>query len=122
MTVVTVYGFPISTFVNIVRFVLTHKNVAFDFHDLEGEMGSPSHLALHPFNRVPILDHAGFRIYETSAIALYVDEAFAGVVAMAFQGVAPAVAKAGDDVADLAFRGEARHAPGPAVVAAVRRP
>lgn len=39
-------------------------------------MGSPAHLSLHPFNRVPILDHAGFRIYETSAIALYVDEAF----------------------------------------------
>src|SRR6267378_3508004 len=76
MPVVTVYGFPISTFVNIIRLVLTHKNVAFDFHDLEPEMGSPSHLALHPFNRVPILDHAGFRIYETSAIALYVDEAF----------------------------------------------
>ena len=54
MTDVTVYGFPISTFVNIVRLVLTHKNVAFDFHDLEPEMGSPSHLALHPFNRVPI--------------------------------------------------------------------
>jgi len=78
MPVVTVYGFPISTFVNIIRLVLTHKNVAFDFHDLEPEMGSPSHLALHPFNRVPILDHAGFRIYETSAIALYVDEAFVG--------------------------------------------
>jgi glutathione S-transferase len=78
MTVVTVYGFPISTFVNIVRLVLTHKNVAFDFHDLEPEMGSPSHLALHPFNQVPILDHAGFRIYETWAIALYVDEAFVG--------------------------------------------
>jgi len=78
MTDVTVYGFPISTFVNIIRLVLTHKNVAFDFHDLEPEMGSASHLSLHPFNRVPILDHAGFRIYETSAIALYVDEAFAG--------------------------------------------
>ena len=78
MTVVTVYGFPISTFVNIIRLVLTHKNVTFDFHDLEPEMGSPSHLALHPFNRVPILDHAGFRIYETSAIVLYVDEAFVG--------------------------------------------
>jgi glutathione S-transferase len=78
MTDVTVYGFPISTFVNIVRLVLTHKNVAFDFQDLEPVMGSPSHLALHPFNRVPILDHAGFRIYETSAIALYVDEAFVG--------------------------------------------
>ena len=78
MTDVTVYGFPISTFVNIIRLVLTHKNVAFDFHDLEPEMGGPTHLSLHPFNRVPILDHAGFRIYETSAIALYVDEAFAG--------------------------------------------
>lgn len=78
MTNVTVYGFPISTFVNIVRLVLTHKNVAFEFHDLEPEMGGPGHLSLHPFNRVPILDHAGFRIYETSAIALYIDEAFAG--------------------------------------------
>ena len=28
MADVTVYGFPISTFVNIVRLVLTHKNVA----------------------------------------------------------------------------------------------
>ncbi len=60
MADVTVYGFPISTFVNIVRLVLTHKEVAFDFHDLEPEMGSPTHLSLHPFNRVPILDHAGF--------------------------------------------------------------
>jgi len=54
MTDVTVYGFPISTFVNIIRLVLTHKNVAFDFHDLEPEMGSASHLSLHPFNRVRV--------------------------------------------------------------------
>jgi glutathione S-transferase len=78
MTDITVYGFPISTFVNIVRLVLTHKNVAFDLHDPEPVIGSPTHLALHPFNRVPILDDAGFRIYETSAIALYVGEAFVG--------------------------------------------
>jgi glutathione S-transferase len=78
MADVTVYGFPLSTYVNIVRLVLTHKGVAYDFHDLESEMGRASHLALHPFNRVPILDHAGFRVYETAAIALYVDEVFAG--------------------------------------------
>jgi glutathione S-transferase len=78
MADVTVYGFPVSTYVNVVRLVLTHKGVAFEFHDLEGEMGGPSHLALHPFGRVPILDHAGFKLYETSAIAVYVDEAFAG--------------------------------------------
>ena len=46
MTDVIVYGFPISTFVNVVRLVLTYKNVAFDFHDLEPEMGGPAHLAL----------------------------------------------------------------------------
>src|SRR5215207_9250338 len=78
MTDVTVYGFPVSTYVNIVRLVLTHKGVPFRFHDLEPEMGKPTHLALHPYNRVPILDHDGFRLYETTAIATYVDDAFYG--------------------------------------------
>ena len=31
MADVTVYGFPISTFVNIVRLVLTHKNIVVRF-------------------------------------------------------------------------------------------
>jgi glutathione S-transferase len=73
-----VYGFPRSTYVNIVRLVLTHKDVPYEFHDLESVMGKVEHLALHPFNRVPILRHGDFTIYETSAIASYVDEAFEG--------------------------------------------
>jgi len=73
-----VYGFPRSTYVNIVRLVLTHKDVPYIFHDLELVMGKPEHLALHPFNRVPILKHGDFTVYETSAIASYVDEAFEG--------------------------------------------
>src|SRR5215470_2583084 len=71
-----VYGFPRSTFVNIVRIVLTYKEVPYTFHDLESEMGKPSHLALHPFNRVPILQHGDFTVYETSAIVAYIDETF----------------------------------------------
>jgi glutathione S-transferase len=78
MADVTLYGFPVSTYVIIARLVLTEKDVAYQFHDLETEMGKPSHLALHPFNRVPILKHGDFRLYETSAIATYVDEAFRG--------------------------------------------
>jgi glutathione S-transferase len=78
MPEIVVYGFPLSTYVNIVRFVLTHKGVAFEFQDLESEMGGPRHLALHPFGRVPVLEHGDFRIYETTAIALYVDETFDG--------------------------------------------
>ena len=73
-----VYGFPRSTYVNIVRLVLTHKDVPYTFQDLEPVMGKPEHLALHPFNRVPILRHGDFTVYETSAIASYVDEAFDG--------------------------------------------
>jgi glutathione S-transferase len=73
-----VYGFPRSTYVNIVRLILAHKDVAYTFHDLETVMGKAEHLALHPFNRVPILKHGDFTVYETSAIATYVDEAFPG--------------------------------------------
>jgi glutathione S-transferase len=80
-------GFPLSTFVNIVRLVLTHKEVPYTFRDLEPEMGTPTHLALHPFNRVPVLQHGDLTIYETSAIVTYCDEAFAGP---ALQPKAPA--------------------------------
>src|SRR5499427_6331031 len=73
-----VYGFPRSTYVNIARLILTHKDVAYTFHDLEEVMGKAEHLALHPFNRVPILKHGDFTVYETSAIASYIDGAFPG--------------------------------------------
>jgi glutathione S-transferase len=78
MTGVVVLGFPRSTYVHIVRLVLTQKGVPYAFRDLELEMGSAAHLALHPFDRVPILQHDDFTLYETSAIATYVDEAFEG--------------------------------------------
>ncbi|WP_314949943.1 glutathione S-transferase family protein [Bradyrhizobium cosmicum] len=73
-----VYGFPRSTFVNIVRLVLTHKDVPYVFKDLETVMGRAEHLALHPFNRVPILRHDDFTVYETSAIVSYIDDVFTG--------------------------------------------
>jgi glutathione S-transferase len=71
-----VFGFPRSTFVHIVRLILTHKAIPYTFRDLEREMGKPAHLALHPFNRVPILRHDDFTVYETSAIAMYLEETF----------------------------------------------
>jgi len=75
---VVVYGFQVSTYVNIIRLVLSEKGVPFTFHDLAAEMGGERHLLMHPFNRVPILEHDGFRLYETPAIAEYVDEIFDG--------------------------------------------
>lgn len=75
---VILYGFQVSTFVNVARLTLFQKGVPFIFEDLASAMGSNQHLSLHPFNRVPILEHDGFRLYETAAIATYVDEAFEG--------------------------------------------
>ena len=72
MSEVTLFGFPRSTYVQIAGLVLTHKDVPYRFHDLESEMGGPSHLALHPFDRVPILRHGDFTLYETAAITSYV--------------------------------------------------
>lgn len=38
----------------------------------------PSHLARHPFGRVPAFDHDGFALYETQAILRYVAKVFPG--------------------------------------------
>src|SRR5215467_7428997 len=72
----TVFGFPHSSFVHIVQLVLNHKEVPYTFHDLEPDMGSPKHLTLHPFDRVPILKRGDFVLYETSAIVAYLEELF----------------------------------------------
>ena len=45
---------------------------------LGGACAEPEYLARQPFAKVPAFEHDGFRIYETSAIMRYVDEAFDG--------------------------------------------
>jgi glutathione S-transferase len=45
---------------------------------LAGEPRKPEHLARHPFGKVPVLDHDGMRILETSAIARYLNDVLPG--------------------------------------------
>jgi glutathione S-transferase len=75
---IIVYGFQRSTFVNIVRLILTEKGAPFRFHDTEDEMYAAKHRMRHPFGRVPVLQHGDFLVYETSAIAAYLDEVLPG--------------------------------------------
>ena len=75
---VTLFGFPRSVYVQMVGIVMTHKEVPYHFHDLETEMNTPAHVALHPFERVPILRHHDFVVYETAAIVGYIDDTFDG--------------------------------------------
>ena len=39
---------------------------------------SPEHLALHPFGKMPVMQHEDFYLYESIAIAHYIDRAFDG--------------------------------------------
>jgi glutathione S-transferase len=45
---------------------------------LEGEPRTPEHLERHPFGKVPVLDHDGIRILETTAIARYLNDVLPG--------------------------------------------
>lgn len=44
----------------------------------KGEQRSAEHLRLHPFGKVPVLDDAGFVVYESRAINAYLDATLAG--------------------------------------------
>jgi glutathione S-transferase len=81
MAEIILYGFDGSTYVRTVRMLLAEKGAQYEqvpVNVLQGEPRHPEHLARHPFGKVPVLDHDGFRILETSAIAPYLDEVLPG--------------------------------------------
>jgi glutathione S-transferase len=79
------HGYRYSVYAWIARLVLREKGVAHGWREVDPF--SPDvpeqYRALHPFGRVPVLVHpdpkrGDFALYETCAIARYVDEAFPG--------------------------------------------
>jgi len=82
MSDLTLYGFNGSTYVRTVKMLLAEKD-ATDFTQvpvnvLAGEPRRPAHLARHPFGKVPVLEHNGLRILETSAIVRYLNDVLPG--------------------------------------------
>jgi len=76
-----VFGPSYSTYVRTARLALEEKGVAYDLKEVDlikGECQKPDHLARQPFAKVPAFQQNGFDLYETAAIARYVDEAFPG--------------------------------------------
>lgn len=77
----TLFGAAYSVYVRIARLALHEKAVAYRLVEVDvfSEGGlSADYLERQPFGRIPAFEHDGFRLYETAAIARYVDEAFAG--------------------------------------------
>ena len=74
------HGYRYSVYVRIARLVLAEKDVAYERVEVNPFAADvpAAYLALHPFGRVPALVHDGFTLYETGAIARYVDRAFPG--------------------------------------------
>ena len=82
MSGITLWGFDGSTYVRTVKMLLAEKGVT-DFKQvplnvLAGEPKQPEHLERHPFGKVPVLDHDGMRILETSAITRYLNDVLPG--------------------------------------------
>ncbi|ESY15672.1 glutathione S-transferase family protein [Mesorhizobium sp. M1148] len=76
-----VYGADYSVYVRIVRLVLAEKGIDYELVpvDVFAAEGTPAwYFEHHPFGRIPAFEHDGFRLFETSAIARYVDDAFDG--------------------------------------------
>jgi glutathione S-transferase len=76
------WGFDGSTYVRTIKMLLAEKGFsAFDqvpLNVLKGEPRTPEHLERHPFGKVPVLDHDGMRILETTAIARYLNDVLPG--------------------------------------------
>ena len=66
-----VHSHPGSPFGRAVMATLEEKGARYRLARLAPK--SPEHLALHPFGRIPIFEHDGFRLYETQAIQRYID-------------------------------------------------
>ena len=73
---IELFGFTGSTYVRTARMVCEEKHV--DYRLLPLEFGQDSHRALHPFLRMPVMRSGDTMLYETSAIAGYIDETFDG--------------------------------------------
>ena len=71
-------GLSGSVYTRAVQLALHEKDLAYEFVDVDpftpaGQKALEGH---HPFERVPVLQHYAFELYETAAILGYLDDAF----------------------------------------------
>ena len=80
-----VHGDAISTYVRSVRLALEEKGVPHTLVPVDlvkGQHKEESHVARHPWGKMPAFEHDSASFYEVPAILRYVDEAFSGPALM----------------------------------------
>ena len=82
MSKLEIIGIDLSTFVRTCRIACLEKGVdydlVFDYANGIADLQSETHLAHHPFGRIPVMRHDGFTLFETTAICRYIDDTFDG--------------------------------------------
>lgn len=76
MNAVELFGFAPSTYVRTVRLVCLEKGIEYSLIPLE--FGDESHRRIHPYLRMPALRCGSVQLFETLAIATYLNEEFPG--------------------------------------------
>lgn len=69
-----IYGSPLSSPANKVRFVANYLHIPYEFHELNmgaGEHRTPAYLKINPYGKVPAIDDDGFKLAESNAIIRY---------------------------------------------------
>ncbi len=72
MSKITLYGFAGSTYVQTARLVCLEARQEYALEPLE--FGKPSHAALHPFLKMPVMRDGEMQLFESLAIATYICE------------------------------------------------
>ena len=77
---VTLYGYRYSVYTRIARMALVLRGVEHDRVEVDPfeRPGDRVLARINPFHLVPVLDHDGFRLFETAAITRYVAAEFPG--------------------------------------------
>ncbi|POS82765.1 hypothetical protein EPUL_005866 [Erysiphe pulchra] len=78
--VIKIHGLKASTCSQVVLATLVEKDVDYEFISIDlraGQHKTPEFLKLHPFGKIPVLEHDGFFLYESRAICNYISRVYA---------------------------------------------
>jgi len=71
-----VIGSSASTYTRAVRMVYEEKGVEYTL--TETRLAAPELFTVHPLGKMPVLHHGDVRLFESKAIATYLDRVFGG--------------------------------------------
>jgi glutathione S-transferase len=69
-----IIGSSRSTYTRVVRMVCEEKGIDHTLTDVP--LGAPELAAIHPFGKMPVLRHGDVKLFESKAIATYLDRVF----------------------------------------------